>query len=224
MLFITTFVLGVVFYGLDAYFGKGLFRGIYRVTHAKDATPPADPPSFIAGRSVAGRIPAALVLTVVFAVLMSLATVHSLLGLMAKSVVMFVMLMLGFTVAAYAHRWWNPAEKAKKVMDTLEGLESGAIDPTKKAREMMHSASERVKGMAAEVLGDEPAVAKSTESSAPAKPDEATKPDEEGKQLVRDAEDALEQARQAIAEAPEAPPAPPRQKTFEEKLEDFKRS
>ena len=155
MLFTTTvFVLAIVAFGLDAAFGKELFRKLYKLTHPKEANPPADPPSFIAGRSVAGRIPAALVLTATFAFMMNIATVHSLLGLMAKSAVMFVVLMIGFTAAVYVNRWWNPAEKAKKVIDTLDGLESGVIDPAKKAKDMMHSAGERVKEMAASVMGD----------------------------------------------------------------------
>ncbi|OGZ08578.1 MAG: hypothetical protein A3D65_04975 [Candidatus Lloydbacteria bacterium RIFCSPHIGHO2_02_FULL_50_13] len=195
MFALTVSVLGIIAFALDAAFGKELFRKIYRATHAKDATPPADPPSFIAGRSVAGRIPAALVLTAIFAFALNVATVHSLLGLMAKSVVMFVMLMLGFTLAAYAHRWWNPAEKAKKVIDTLEGLESGVIDPAKKAGEIMHSAGERVKKMAADVMGE-----RSTVVSSPADVPVAEAPVQ-----------------------PAQPVEPAREESFDQKLERFRK-
>lgn len=204
---LTILVLAVIAYGVDAVYGKELFRKFYKATHPKDATPPADSPGFIVGRTVKGRVLFAVVLTAVCMFLVAISTAHSLLGLVWSSVIEFAMLMLGFTVAAIVHRRFDPAEKAAKVAEVLDGLESGTIDPTAKARDAMHTAAEKIKSVTAEMIGDADTPATPTPPT-PASTETATQT------TVEPASDAQE----SVAEEQ------PKRRTFDEALERFRKS
>ncbi|MEK7118442.1 MAG: hypothetical protein AAB869_02420 [Patescibacteria group bacterium] len=196
-------VLGVVVYGIDAVYGKELFRNLYKATHPKDSTPPADSPGFIVGRTVKGRVLSALILTAALTFLLGISTAHSLLGLIWNSVVEFAMLMLGFTAAAVVHHRFDPAGKAAKVAEVLEGLESGAIDPAEQAREAMHTAAEKIKAVTAEMMGgthtprtpaSPPPVSTEAASQAPGAPEA---PDAQAKEPTRTFDEALERFRKS---------------------------
>lgn len=151
LLYIVTFlVVGTIAYYIDAKMGMKWYRGLYKLTH-KDPLPESVARGFVVGRSAGERIGTAVTIAIAASTLHFLVGSPSLLTLFWQTAVQSVAVLVGFSVGAFAHHKWDPEAKAASLMKTLDGIESGAIDPVQKAQDALRSGRDEVVKKAHEV-------------------------------------------------------------------------
>lgn len=154
LVFFGTFlVIGVLAYYCDAVKGVDWYRAWYRLTH-KEPLPPEMSRGFIVGQKGSDRIWTAIPLALVASGLLFLFGERSLITLFWLTVVESVALFFGFFLAGLVHIKWNPEAKTAGILKTLDDIESGAIDPTQKARDAYESTKSTVTEKARGVFAD----------------------------------------------------------------------
>ncbi len=158
--FLGTFlVIGLLAYYADAKKGVGWYRGWYKMTH-KEPLPAKFSRGFIVGRKAIERIWPAVSLAAIATGLLFLGGEHNFLKLFWLTGVEAVALFFGFFLAGFVHTKFNPEAKAARILETLDGVESGKIDPAKEAREAFASTRDQVVNKAKGVYTDLRAAAK----------------------------------------------------------------
>lgn len=140
---VTFLTVGVLAYYVDTAKGLNWYRAFYKWTH-KEPLAESITRGFIVGRSARERVATAVTLACISTAIIWLLGDRDIIVLLWKTLVEFAAVLGGFTVGGVAHRIWKPEDKAAKVLNVLDDIEAGSIDPTQKAKDAFNAGREKV--------------------------------------------------------------------------------